>query len=144
MHRDWESEIDRWTERFRSIPDPPEVFAVAVREGWAPAVRAELAEQAEAYARSHEGLMDQLRGAGWDLVRFDARPTDCGHCSRYAGSAYSLSGDQGLPEPPPLPMCPACRHTLNLLTPFFMQSMGLSVEDLALEAVPYRDDAETG
>lgn len=144
MHRDWESEIDRWTERFRSIPDPPEVFAVAVREGWAPAVRAELAEQAEAYARSHEGLMDQLRGAGWDLVRFDARPADCGHCSRYAGSAYSLSGDQDLPEPPPLPMCPACRHTLNLLTPFFMQSMGLSVEDLALEAVPYHDDAETG
>ena len=39
-------------------------------------------------------------------------------------------------------MCPACRHTLNLMTPFFMQSMGLSVEDLADEAVPYRDDAE--
>lgn len=143
MHRDWDAEIDRWTERFRSIPDPPEPFAVAVREGWAPAVRAELAADAEAYAAAHEGLMAQLRGAGWDLVRFDARPAGCGHCGRYAGKAFSLTGDHDLPEPPPLPMCPACRHTLNLMTPFFMQSMGLTIEDLVDEAVPYRDDAET-
>jgi hypothetical protein len=115
-----------------------------VREGWAPADRAELAAAAEAYAAAHEGLMAQLRGAGWDLVRFDARPGGCGHCGRYAGKAFSLTGDRDLPEPPPLPMCPACRHTLNLMTPFFMQSMGITIEDLADEAVPYRDDAEPG
>jgi hypothetical protein len=142
VHRDWDAEIDRWTERFRSIPDPPEPFAVAVREGWAPAVRAELAAEAEAYAARHEGLMAQLRAAGWDLVRFDARPADCGHCSRYAGKAFSLGAEPELPEPPPLPICPACRHTLNLLTPFFMQSMGMSLEDLIDEAEPYRDEPD--
>jgi len=142
--RDWDAEIDRWTERFRSIPDPPEPFAVAVREGWAPAARAELAAEAGDYVRTHDGFMAQLRSAGWDLVRFDARPAGCGHCGRYAGKAFSLTGEGGLPEPPPLPMCPACRHTLNPLTPYFMQSMGLSMEDLADEAVPYRDDPEPG
>ena len=35
--RDWDAEIDAWTERFRHIPDPPPVFARAIAEGWDPA-----------------------------------------------------------------------------------------------------------
>ncbi len=38
-----------------------------------------------------------------------------------------------------MPICPACRHTLNLLTPFFLQSLGLRVEDLVDDAVPFTD-----
>lgn len=137
--RDWEAEVDRWTDRFRGVDDPPEAFAAALREGWAPAARAELIAEAQAYVERHEGLMRELRSAGWDLVRFDVRPRGCGVCARYAGKAYSLTGDHELPEPPPLPICPACRHTLNLLTPFFMQSMGVDLDDLVAEAEPYAD-----
>jgi hypothetical protein len=43
----------------------------------------------------------------------------------------------GVPPPPPLPICPACRHTLNLLTPFYMQSTGMDTGDLVRDAVPY-------
>ena len=46
---------------------------------------------------------------------------------------------EGLPAPPPLPICPACRHTLNLLTPFFMQSLGMDLDDLIAEAQPFVD-----
>jgi hypothetical protein len=75
-----------------------------------------------------------------DLVRLDAKSGDCGVCRKYVGKAYSLAGDTpGLPPPPPLPICPACRHTLNLLTPFFMQSLGLELEDLVAEAQPFVD-----
>jgi len=73
-------------------------------------------------------------------VRFDAKQGDCGVCRKYVGKAYSLQGDTpGLPPPPPLPICPACRHTLNLLTPFFMQSLGLDIEDLVADAQPFVD-----
>ncbi len=136
--RDWDSEIDRWTVLFADIPDPPEPFATALGDGWSAQARAELAEAAETYARRLTAYVAELQASGMDLVRLDQKQGDCGVCRRYAGKAYSLGGDtEGLPPPPPLPICPACRHTLNLLTPFFLQSMGLDVEDLVAEAEPY-------
>ena len=75
-----------------------------------------------------------------DLVRFDCKAGSCGECARYCGKAYTLTGETGeLPPPPPLPICPACRYTLNLLTPFFMQGMGVDLDDLVAEAQPYID-----
>lgn len=137
--RDWDAEIDRWTELFRGIPDPPEPFARALRDGWSEGARRRLADEAEAYARAHEGYTTQMRAAGVDLVRLDCRAGSCGHCARYCGSAYTLAGETPeLPAPPPLPLCPACRHILNMLTPFWMTSVGLTVEDLATEAQPYK------
>ena len=49
------------------------------------------------------------------------------------------AGGTGPPDPPPLPICPACRNTLNLLTPFYMQSLGLDLEDLIDEAQHFVD-----
>lgn len=136
--RDWDAEIDAWTERFRHIPDPPPVFATAIRDGWDPGVRESLAREAAAYAERHDGWLAQIGEAEWDLVRLDTRGQECGACSRYAGATYSLRGEiPGVPLPPPLPICPACRHTLNLMTPFFLQSMGLDEQDLVRDAVPY-------
>ena len=138
--RDWSAEIDRWTERFRSVADPPEPFATALRDGWTDEARARLAEDAEAYLGRHRAWLREIGGAGVDLVRLDAKQGDCGVCRKYVGKAYSLAGDTpGLPPPPPLPICPACRHTLNLLTPFYMQSLGLDLEDLVADAQPFVD-----
>lgn len=135
---DWNAQIDAWTERFRHIPDPPPVFARAIRDGWDPSERRALAEDAQAYASQHEGWVAQIAAAGWDLVRLDTRGDDCGACRRYAGAPFSVGGaTPGIPPPPPLPICPACRHTLNLLTPFFMQSIGIDPDDLVADAVPY-------
>ena len=73
-------------------------------------------------------------------MRLDCRAGSCGVCVRYCGSAYSLTGaTEGLPGPPPLPICPACRHTLNLLTPFFMSSLGLDIDDLVAGSQPFED-----
>lgn len=73
-------------------------------------------------------------------MRLDCKAGSCGHCARYCGAAYSLTGQtEGLPPPPPLPFCPACRHTLNLLTPYYMQGVGLDVDDLIADARPYED-----
>ncbi len=122
------------------VDDPPEPFATALRDGWTPEARAALAEEADAYLRRHRAYLREIGGAGVDLVRFDAKQGDCGVCRKYVGKAYSLQGDTpGLPPPPPLPICPACRHTLNLLTPFFLQSVGLEVEDLVADAQPFVD-----
>jgi hypothetical protein len=141
MTRDWDAEIDRWTERFRGVPDPPEPFATALRDGWTAEARAALAEDAQQYRTRHEAYLAEIRAAGVDLVRFDAKAGDCGVCRRYVGKAYSLGGEtEGLPPPPPLPICPACRHTLNLLTPFFLLSLDLDLEDLVAEAEPYVDE----
>jgi hypothetical protein len=138
--RDWQAEIDRWTERFRTVPDPPEPFATALREGWTEEARERLAAEAEEYHRQHVSLLASIAASGLDLMRFDARLGDCGVCRRYVGKAYSLRGETpGLPPPPPLPICPACRHTMNLLTPFFMQSLGLTVDDLVDAAEPYEE-----
>jgi hypothetical protein len=138
--RDWEAEIDLWTERFREVADPPEPFATALRDGWTAAARASLAAEAEDYATRHEAWLTQIRGAGEDLVRLDCRDRACGVCAPHCGTAYTLTGEtEGLPPPPPLPICPACRHTLNLLTPFFMQSLGLDLDDLVAEARPWVD-----
>jgi hypothetical protein len=138
--RDWEAEIDRWTALFADVDDPPKPFASARREGWTAEARRELAAEAERYRIRHEAYLAQLRESGVDLVRLDAKQGDCGECRRYVGKAFSLTGETGgLPPPPPLPICPACRHTLNLLTPFFLQSSGLTVEDLVAEAEPYVD-----
>lgn len=140
MERDWQSEIDRWTERFRGVDDPPEPFATALRDGWTPEAREALAADAEAYAVAQRSLLAQVGGAGMDLVRLDCRAGACGVCAKYCGKAFSLTGaTEGLPAPPPLPICPACRHTLNLLTPFFMQSLGVDLEDLVDEAQPFVD-----
>jgi len=138
--RNWDAEIDRWTERFRAVDDPPEPFATALREGWAPEARAALAREAESYRLSHDALLAQILAAGVDLVRFDCKTGACGVCAKYCGKAYSLAGETPeLPDPPPLPICPACRHTLNLLTPFYMQSLGLDIEDLAADSQPFVD-----
>jgi ferredoxin len=138
VERDWQAEIDRWTERFRGVEDPPEPFATALREGWTAEAREALAAEAEAYASAQRTLLEQVGGAGMDLVRLDCRAGSCGVCARYCGKAFSLTGEtEGLPPPPPMPICPACRHTLNLLTPFFMQSLGLDLEDLIDEAEPF-------
>jgi hypothetical protein len=138
LTRDWQAEIDLWTERFRSVQDPPEPFATALREGWTHAAREALATEAEQYAQRHRSWLDQIGGAGVDLVRLDCKAGSCGVCVRYCGSAYSLRGEtEGLPEPPPLPICPACRHTLNLLTPFFMQSLDMDLDDLIAESQPF-------
>ena len=116
-----------------------------MREGWTPEARAALAREAESYRLSHEALLEQIRGAGVDLVRLDCKAGSCGVCVKYCGKAYTLSGEtRELPDPPPLPICPACRHTLNLLTPFFMQSTGLAIEDLVAQAEPYVDPGEDG
>jgi ferredoxin len=140
VERDWQAEIDRWTERFRGVEDPPEPFATALREGWTAEAREALAAEAEAYASAQRTLLEQVGGAGMDLVRLDCRAGSCGVCARYCGKAFSLTGEtEGLPPPPPMPICPACRHTLNLLTPFFMQSLGLDLEDLIDEAEPFAD-----
>lgn len=136
--RDWDAEIDRWTTIFAGVADPPEPFATALRDGWTPEARSDLAEAAETYARRHEAYVAQLQTSGMDLVRLDEKQGNCDVCRRYAGKAYSLTGEtDGIPEPPPLPICPACRHTLNLLTPFFMQSMGLDLDDLIADSEPY-------
>jgi hypothetical protein len=140
MTRDWDAEIDRWTERFRDVPDAPEPFLTAIREGWTAQARAMLAAQAQAEAERQAAYRAQIAAAGVDLVRFDAKQGHCGVCVKYVGKAYSLSGEvEGLPPPPPLPICPACRHTLNLLTPFFMQSLDLDLDDLVADAQPFVD-----
>ncbi len=140
--RDWDREIDRWTERFRAVPDPPEPFATALRDGWKNAARRQLADDAQVYLDRHTAYLAELAANDVDLVRFDAKRGDCGACRPYVGSAYSLVDDDDLPPPPPLPICPACRHTLNMLTPFFLQSLGLEREDLIAAAVPYVEPAE--
>lgn len=138
--RDWDAEIDLWTARFAQIADPPEPFATALRSGWTDETRRSLAAEAEAYARRHTAYVAELQASGMDMVRLDQKQGDCSTCRPYAGKAYSLGGEtEGLPPPPPLPICPACRHTLNLLTPFFLQSMGLDVDDLIADATPYRE-----
>lgn len=138
--RDWDHEIDVWTERFRGVDDPPEPFATALRTGWTDEARAELARDAEAYLRTHEAWVAQIQGAGEDLVRFDCRQGSCGVCAKYCGCAYTLTGaTEGLPPPPPFPICPACRHTLNLLTPFFMDGMGVTMDDLIENTRPFTD-----
>jgi hypothetical protein len=122
------------------VEDPPEPFATALREGWTPEAREALAAEAERAAREHGAYLRQLAAADVDLVRFDAKRGSCEVCRKYVGKAYSLTGDTpGLPPPPPLPICPACRHTLNMLTPFFMQSLGLDLDDLVAEAQPFVD-----
>ena len=136
--RDWHAEIDAWTERFRHIPDPPAAFRAAIRDGWDPDAKDALAREAAEYAARHEGWVAQISASEWDLVRLDTRGEECGACARYSGSPYSLRGEvPGVPPPPPLPICPACRHTLNLMTPFYMQSVGLDAGDLVRDAVPY-------
>jgi hypothetical protein len=138
---DWQAEIDRWTERFRTVDDPPEPFATALREGWSAGARERLAEEAALYAARHRGWVAQLEAGGVDLVRLDTRDGACGACARYTGAAYSLTGaTPGLPPPPPLPICPACRHTLNLLTPFYLAGLGLTLDDLRADARPYVEE----
>jgi len=137
---DWEHEVDRWTERFRSEPDPPEPFKTALRDGWSDEARNALIASAKEYSARTESYLAEIRSAGIDLVRFDCKSGSCSVCRKYEGKAYSLAGEtEGLPAPPPLPICPACDHTLNLLTPFFLQSLGLDIEDLVAEAQPFVD-----
>lgn len=138
--RDWDAEIDRWIERFREVDDPPPAFAAALREGWSAEKRAALVGEATAEEARQQGLMAQYAAAGMDLVRLDCKAGSCGVCVKYCGKAYSRGGETpGLPPPPPLPICPSCRHTLSLLTPFYLQSVGLTLEDLVDDAQPFVD-----
>ena len=74
------------------------------------------------------------------MVRLDQKAGNCTVCRPYEGCGYSLTGvPEGLPEPPPMPICPACRHTLNMLTPFFLQSLGRSIEEVIDESVPFTE-----
>lgn len=137
--REWLAEVDRWLERFRSEPEPPEAFARALETGWQDGEREALALAAHAKQREAAAYMEQLRAAGVDLVRFDCKSGSCSVCVRYCGKAFSLAEDAELPPPPPMPICPACTHVLNMLTPFFMQRTGVTMEDLIEEAEPFRD-----
>ena len=137
--REWLADVDRWLERFRNEPQPPEAFAHAIASGWRAGEREALAEAAEAHERESAALLEQFRAAEVDLVRFDCKSGSCSVCVRYCGKAYSLAEDGDLPPPPPVPICPACRHVLNMLTPFYMQRTGLSLADLIDEAEPFRD-----
>ena len=97
--------------------------------------------EAEAYAQRHAAWLAQIGGAGMDLVRLDCKAGSCGVCAKYCGKAFTLTGaTEGLPPPPPLPICPACRHTLNLLTPFYMQGLGLEIDDLIADSQPYAEE----
>ncbi len=141
MARDWGAEIDAWTERFLGVPNPPAPFAQAIAAGaWDGNERGRLAEDAARHERTSAALVEEMAGAGVDLVRFDCRQGSCGVCEKYCGKAYSLRGETpGLPPPPPLPICPSCRHTVNLLTPFYLQSLGLEIDDLVDAAQPFVD-----
>ncbi len=136
--RDWYAEIDAWTERFRGIDDPPEPFATAIREGWTDATRECLARDAAEYHAKQTGYLADLAAGGVDMVRMDQKFGNCSVCRPYDGCAYSLTGaTPELPQAPPTPICPACRHTLNMVTPFFLQSMNMDVDDLVDASVPF-------
>lgn len=138
--RDWQHEIDVWTERFRGVANPPEPFATAIREGWTDEAREALAREAEEHHRRQELWQRQIAEGGEDLVRFDCRGETCDICAKYCGCAYTLTGaTPQLPEPPPVPICPACRHTLNLITPFFLHGVGMDLDDLIDRAQPFVD-----
>lgn len=138
MGRDWEAELDLWTEAFRVEPAPPPVFRTALADGWRPAERTRVIAEARAYEEEQRAYLAQIRAAGVDLVRLDFKEGCCSLCAPWEGRAFSLAGETpGLPPPPPLPMCPACRPMLNLLTPYFMQSLGLELEDLVDGALPW-------
>ncbi len=137
--REWLAEVDRWLERFRDEAQPPEPFARALTDGWRDGEREALAESAQTLERESAAYVEQLRASGVDLVRFDCKSGSCSVCVRYCGKAYSLAEDGDLPPPPPMPICPACRHVLNMLTPFFMQRTGVTLDDLLDEAEPFRD-----
>lgn len=136
--RDWQAEIDAWTERFRSVDHPPPVFADAIAHGWDDGARQRLADEADAHYRDHEGLIRQLTDAACEAVRFDLAGDGCDTCTPYAGRPFALAEDHPhLPMRPPMPICPACRHRLNLLTPYFLSSRGQTIEDVYDDAVPY-------
>lgn len=120
------------------MDNPPEPFATALRDGWTDAARERLAAEAAAFMERHEGWLATLRAGGEDTVRFDCGPDTCEVCEPYCGSAYSITGaTDGLPLAPPLPICPACRHTLNLLTPFFLRGIGRDLDDMIDSARPF-------
>ncbi len=83
--RDWDAEIDRWTERFRDGDDPPEPFATALREGWTPEARAAPRPRGRGLRLRHEAWLEQIGAAGVDLVRLDCKAGSCGVCANYCG-----------------------------------------------------------
>ncbi len=141
MQRDWQAEIDRWTERFGNEPRPPAAFARALREGWTPEARARLAAQAEAHRAEVDGLLGQLEEGGCEFVRLDLADDDCSVCEPFGGRAFALGEHPDVPTRPPMPFCPACRHRLNLLTPYFLSSLGLTMDDVTADTV-LRDEQE--
>lgn len=138
--REWLAEVDRWLERFRDEPQPPAMFTRVLTDGWEPGEREEIAAAAGTRERETAAYVEQLRAAGVDLVRLDCKSGSCSVCVKYCGKPFSLSDETDeLPPPPPMPICPACTHVLNMLTPFFMQRTGLTLEELAEEAQPFVD-----
>ena len=75
-----------------------------LREGWSEEARAALAREAEAYRLAQEALLEQIRGAGVDLVRFDCKAGSCGVCAKHCGKADTLSVESA-PRSPPRRRC---------------------------------------
>jgi len=130
--------VERWTEFFRGRERPPRAFASAVRDGWSPEDRDALAEEAVGYRERMRAYLESLRDAEVDLVRLDLRDDGCDVCEPYDGCVYSLLGQtDGLAAPPPLPICPACRHTINMLTPYFLQNAEATLDEMVAESRPF-------
>ncbi len=71
-------------------------------------------------------------------MRIDLRDDGCEVCEPYDGCVYSLLGEtEGLTQPPPLPICPACRHAVNMLTPYFLQNAERSLDEMVADSRPY-------
>ncbi|MCB0880599.1 MAG: hypothetical protein KDC33_00045 [Thermoleophilia bacterium] len=82
-----------------------------------------------------EGLLAQLEAGGCEFVRLDLAEDDCSVCAPFGGRAFALGDHPDVPTRPPMPLCPACRHRLNLLTPYYLSSLGLTMDDVTADAV---------
>lgn len=121
------------------------MFAAALRDGWDAGARERLAADATEYRERLHAYLQSLREADVELVRVDLRDDGCDLCAPYDGCVYSLLGQtEGLTGPPPLPICPACRHTVNMLTPYFLQNAERSLDDMIAASVPYEPPSVGG
>ncbi len=82
-----------------------------------------------------DGLLGQLEAGGCEFVRLDLADDDCSVCAPFGGRAFALGEHASVPARPPMPLCPACRHRLNLLTPYYLSSLGLTMDDVTADRV---------
>ena len=82
-----------------------------------------------------EGLLAQLEAGGCEFVRLDLAEDDCSVCAPFGGRAFALGDHPDVPTRLTMPLCPACRHRLNLLTPYYLSSLGLTMDDVTADAV---------